>query len=128
MSMDNHFWSGNGKTDTDSYGGKDGKVRTNGPGNPYPPEISDDEENARQVAEYIKEHNGAPPKGYKGGRVYENVPKTSTAQKLPEGINYREYDVYPYVKGDRGLDRIVIGDDGSVWYTEDHYETFKRIE
>lgn len=51
------------------------------------------------------------------------------AQKLPEGVNYKEYDINPYVKGqNRGTERIVIGDDDSVWYTNDHYFTFTKIE
>ncbi len=28
----------------------------------------------------------------------------------------------------RGSERVVIGDDGSVWYTNDHYHTFIKIE
>ncbi|WP_460646382.1 ribonuclease domain-containing protein [Lacrimispora xylanolytica] len=44
-------------------------------------------------------------------------------------MNYREYDVNPYVKGqNRGAERIVIGDDGSVWYTNDHYSSFTKIQ
>lgn len=51
------------------------------------------------------------------------------AQKLPEGVNYKEYDINPYVKGqNRGAERIVIGDDDSVWYTNDHYYTFTQME
>ena len=35
----------------------------------------------------------------------------------------------PHVKGQgRGTERIVIGDDGSVWYTNNHYLTFQRME
>ena len=84
---------------------------------------------ARDMAKRIKENNGTPPKGYKGGRTYKNVPVDDSAQKLPEGVNYKEYDIYPYIKGqNRGAERIVIGDDGSVWYTNDHYQTFTRIE
>ena len=72
---------------------------------------------------------GTPPKDYKGGSEYANVPKHPGDQKLPEGVSYREYDVRPHVAGiDRGEERIVIGDDGSVWYTDDHYVTFTRIE
>lgn len=48
-----------------------------------------------------KSNNGAPPKDYKGGRMYKNIP-------LEE--------------------KIVIGDDNSVWYTNDHYYTFTQIE
>ena len=48
---------------------------------------------------------------------------------LPDGIKYKEYDVYPYQKGvPRGMERIVIGEDGSIWYTQDHYQTFIRIK
>ena len=84
---------------------------------------------ARDIAKQVKANNGAPPKGYKGGRKYKNIPLEDGAQKLPEGVNYREYDINPYVKGqNRGAERIVIGDDGSVWYTNDHYYTFTRIE
>ena len=84
---------------------------------------------ANDIAQIIKANNGAPPKGYKGGRTYKNIPLEEGAQKLPEGVNYKEYDINPYVKGqNRGAERIVIGDDGSVWYTNDHYYTFIKIE
>ena len=85
-------------------------------------------ENARDIAQQIQNNNGTPPKGYKGGKVYQNNP-INGGQKLLEGINYREYDVNPYVKGQgRGTERIVIGDDGSAWYTNNHYQTFQRME
>ena len=37
-------------------------------------------------------------------------------------------DVHPYQK-DKSLfpERIAIGDDGSIWSTEDHYQPFNRI-
>ena len=60
---------------------------------------------ARWVAEYVKENNGKPPEGYVGGRTFKNK-----EGKLPQG-NYREYDV-----------------NGTVWYTDDHYDTFKKQE
>ncbi len=83
---------------------------------------------AKNIAEQVKNNNGTPPKGYKGGKTYKNIPKEG-AQKLPEGVNYKEYDINPYVKGqNRGGERIIIGDDGSVWYTNNHYDTFTRIE
>ena len=84
---------------------------------------------AKDIAKQVKSNNGAPPKGYKGGRTYKNIPLEEGAQKLPEGVNYREYDINPYVKGqNRGAERIVIGDDNSVWYTNVHYYTFTQIE
>ena len=83
---------------------------------------------AKDIAKKIKARNGTPPKGYKGGKVYQNLPKGG-GQKLPEGIKYKEYDVNPYIKGkDRGTERIVIGNDGSVWYTNNHYKTFTKVE
>lgn len=85
-------------------------------------------EKANKLAQQIKEKNGSPPLGYKGGRTYRNEPENGE-QKLPDGVKYREYDVNPYSKGtDRGAERIVIGDDGSVWYTNDHYHTFTQMD
>jgi guanyl-specific ribonuclease Sa len=44
-------------------------------------------------------------------------------------IKYREYDINEYTKGhNTGTERIVIGDDTTVWYTNDHYQTFNRIK
>ena len=77
----------------------------------------------------MKFNNRTPPKGYKGGRTYKNIPTEEGAQKLPDGVNYKEYDVNPYAKGQNPkAERIVIGDDGSVWYTNDHYYSFTKIE
>ncbi len=83
---------------------------------------------AKDVADQVKSRNGTPPDGYKGGKVYENQPR-GTGQKLPEGPTYKEYDVHPNISGqNRGAERIVIGSDGSMWYTNDHYETFIPFE
>lgn len=83
---------------------------------------------AKDIANQVKSKNGVPPQGYKGGRTFNNQP-VNGGQKLPDGVNYKEYDVNPYVEGqNRGAERIVIGDDGSVWYTNAHYLTFTKIE
>lgn len=83
---------------------------------------------ASEIADYVKNHNGTPPQGYVGGRKYLNDGREE-GQKLPEGVNYKEYDANPKVAGQgRGTERIDIGDDGSVWYTNDHYKTFTRME
>jgi len=80
------------------------------------------------IVNQIKANNASLPKGYKGGRKYRNEPKEGH-QKLPECNNYKEYDVNPHIKGvDRGSERIIIGDDGSVWYTNNHYSTFIQIK
>jgi guanyl-specific ribonuclease Sa len=69
---------------------------------------------------------GAPMPGYKGGSEFLNV-----QGRLPSGdaanasISYREWDVNPYVKGiDRGAERLVTGNDGSAYFTSDHYDSF----
>ena len=46
--------------------------------------------------------------------------------QLPGGVSYRECDI-DYSGGYRNAKRIVYGSDGSVYYTEDHYETFERL-
>jgi len=89
--------------------------------------------NVEQTLEFITKHNGAAPQGYKGKGKYENdgrdnsqvLPKTE-----PDGkpITYKEYDVHPLLPGvDRGDDRLVVGSDGSVYYTTDHYKHCTRI-
>lgn len=45
----------------------------------------------------------------------------------PEGF-YREYTVETPGSDDRGARRIVAGDDGSLWWTDDHYSSFARID
>lgn len=44
---------------------------------------------------------------------------------LPEG-RYRECDVN-YAGGYRGAERLIYGEDGGVWYTNDHYRTFTQL-
>lgn len=45
----------------------------------------------------------------------------------PKGY-YREY-VHPTPNtGGPGPQRVIIGQDGDVWYTPDHYNTFRRIQ
>ena len=61
----------------------------------------------------------APGKSIGGDRFgnYEGL--------LPEG-RYRECDVN-YAGGYRGGERIIYGEDGSVYYTADHYQSFTRL-
>ena len=74
------------------------------------------------------DQNGRPPQGYKGGRVFQNDGRDG-GQVLPnKGTPYHEYDIHPKVPGKpRNAQRIVIGSDGSAWYTADHYKTFVNI-
>ncbi len=61
----------------------------------------------------------APGKSIGGDRFgnYEN--------KLPKG-NYRECDIN-YTGGKRGAERIIFDNDGDVYYTNDHYNTFTQL-
>lgn len=77
----------------------------------------------QDVLSHIKSHNGSPPKGLKGGKTFGNTDGT-----LPGGITYKEYDVNPKTGATRDAERIVIGSDGSVYYTTDHYKTFTKLE
>ena len=40
---------------------------------------------------------------------------------------YHEYTVRTPGSSDRGARRIVTGKDGTMYYTDDHYETFRRV-
>ncbi len=45
---------------------------------------------------------------------------------LPEDAEYHECDI-DSKNGKRGAKRIVFSDDGAIYYTEDHYETFEQL-
>lgn len=44
----------------------------------------------------------------------------------PQGY-YREYTVITPGSSDRGARRIVAGREGELYYTDDHYDSFKRV-
>ncbi len=46
---------------------------------------------------------------------------------LPEDRDYRECDIDTLGKNSRGAKRIVFSDDGLIYYTEDHYESFELL-
>jgi RHS repeat-associated protein len=87
---------------------------------------------AAAVAENV-ERTGAAPAGYRGGRAFLNDGRGG-GQILPartkagDPISYKEYDISPFREGvSRGSERVVIGSDGSRYYTSDHYRTFHRF-
>lgn len=76
---------------------------------------------------------GSPPRGYQGGRIYQNDGPAG-GQQLPKSdakgrpVAYREYDVNPKQPGvNRGPERLVVGSNGSAYYTADHYRTFTPV-
>ena len=46
--------------------------------------------------------------------------------KLPDG-NYKECDIDTLGKKKRGAKRLIYSDDGRIYYTEDHYESFTQL-
>ena len=60
------------------------------------------------------------------GTIFQN--REGRLPPLPKGGVYREYVVpTPNVKGP-GAQRLVIGTDGSIYFTSDHYENFSLIK
>lgn len=67
---------------------------------------------------------GGPYPYAKDGRVFGN--REMRLPKRKPG-HYREYTVKTPGERTRGARRIVAGQDGELYYTEDHYNTFRRI-
>lgn len=59
------------------------------------------------------------------GGVFEN--REGRLPQMPRGY-YREYTVPTPGSDDRGARRLVIGAEGEIFYTADHYDSFVRID
>jgi ribonuclease T1 len=77
---------------------------------------------ARQTIALIRQ--GGPYPYKKDGVVFGNFER-----RLPlhERGYYREFTVPSPGARNRGARRIILGKAGELFYTDDHYETFKRI-
>ena len=77
---------------------------------------------AKQTLELIKSNGPFPHR--QDGTTFGNREK-----RLPLRANgyYREYTVKTPGAKDRGPRRIVAGNGGEFYYTEDHYRSFRRI-
>ncbi|MEW6677891.1 MAG: ribonuclease domain-containing protein [Pseudomonadota bacterium] len=80
-------------------------------------------EEGRQTLMFIKQ--GGPFPYSKDGTVFQN-----REGRLPDRQRgyYREYTVPTPGLSHRGALRIVSGQEGDHWYTQDHYRSFKRIQ
>lgn len=56
-----------------------------------------------------------------GGSYFGNYEKL-----LPDN-DYKECDIDTYQKSSRGAKRLIYSDDGYIYYTEDHYQTFETL-
>ena len=81
----------------------------------------------------VLDATGRSPSGYVGGRQFMNDGRGGTSA-LPRQdgsgrtVTYHEYDVNPKVDGvNRGPERLVVGSDGSAYWTADHYVTWSRL-
>ena len=68
---------------------------------------------------------GGPYRYDRDGVVFENRERSLPAQE--RGYD-REYTVPTPGEDDRGARRIVTGDAGQYYWTEDHYASFERID
>ena len=77
---------------------------------------------ARDTLRAIKQ--GGPFAFPRDGAVFNNFERD-----LPEHQRgyYHEYTVITPGMNNRGVRRIVTGEDGEYYYTADHYQTFNRI-
>jgi ribonuclease T1 len=84
--------------------------------------IADLPPEARQTLERVKA--GGPYPYAQDGRTFHNREK-----RLPQRGRgyYREYTVNTPGARDRGARRIVAGQAGEFYYTDDHYRSFRRI-
>ena len=67
---------------------------------------------------------GGPFPHAKDGGVFGN--RERLLPWKPRGY-YREFTVHTAGSRDRGPRRIITGDDGEFYYTDDHYRSFRRI-
>jgi ribonuclease T1 len=80
------------------------------------------------VLKYVRENNTAPD-GYVGGRKFGNF-ENLLPKKDENGrrINYQEWDVNPKQQGrNRGVERLITGSGGKVYFTKNHYKSFVEI-
>ena len=77
---------------------------------------------ARQTLLLIQ--RGGPYPHAQDARVFGN--RERQLPPRPRGY-YRDYTVKTPLARDRGARRIVRGEAGELYYTEDHYRTFRRI-
>ncbi len=100
------------------------------------------------VANHIEEHGSLPDYyitkqqardlGWSGGSLKNYAPgKLIGGDRfgnyeglLPEknGRRYTECDINTWGKSSRGAERIVFSNDGLVYYTPDHYESFELLK
>ena len=81
----------------------------------------------RRIVDYLDHENDATGNTYEIKYIPQDL--NFLVSKGFYKITYTEYDVNPFISHNkRGLQRLVIGSDGSAWMTLDHYQSFTQIE
>jgi ribonuclease T1 len=75
---------------------------------------------ARQTITLIDQ--GGPYPYTRDGITFQN-----RERRLPSGSRYKEYTVPTPGERTRGQRRLVQADDGTLYYSDDHYRTFRRV-
>ncbi len=84
---------------------------------------------AIEIFQYAMTHGGDTKPGYRGNTFFSNREKNLPQKEGGIKLKYKEYDIYPWIKGhNRGPERVVISSKGIGYYTADHYRTFIKIE
>lgn len=85
----------------------------------------DDPVEAREITVTLADIADGKPDRYRADReIYEN--RGNHLPEHPRGF-WRAFTVVTPGENDRGPRRLVVGKDGSVWFTRDHYRTFVRL-
>lgn len=86
----------------------------------------DDPVEVREIALTIADIEDGTPDRFRADReIYEN--HGSRLPDHPRGF-WRAFTVITPSERDRGPRRLVVGRDGQVWFTRDHYKTFVRLQ
>ena len=72
--------------------------------------------------------------GWSGGSLKEYAPGKCIGgdyfgnyEELLPDADYHECDIGTLGKKSRGAKRIIWDDDGNIYYTDDHYESFEKL-
>ena len=73
-------------------------------------------------------YKGQAP-GVRAGKRYMNRSELlPTIDGSGNRITYREFDINPKVGTSRDAERFVVGSDESVYFIDDHYDSFIKIK
>jgi len=84
--------------------------------------VADLPEPARATLDLIDA--GGPFPYPQDGSIFGN--REGRLPERPRGY-YREYTVPTPGEPDRGARRLVVGQDGDIYYTDDHYRSFRQV-